>query len=125
MLDVIVFDVNERVFGRKQIEDQLIVFYELIGCRAVDIVTRSIGGKYYDIVCDDEGLFAESPVVSAVDDDGSVMFVGNLIICGMANDEGELTSLDDDDFYHIMEHIGVALDRRKGKAYPVITEVGY
>lgn len=31
-------------------------YYRLIDCDVIDIVKRCIGGKYYNIICDDEGL---------------------------------------------------------------------
>ena len=30
-------------------------YYKLIGCDIIDIVQRKIAGKYYEIICDDEG----------------------------------------------------------------------
>lgn len=32
-------------------------WYRLIKCDLIDIVSRKIGGRYYDIIVDDEGLF--------------------------------------------------------------------
>lgn len=32
-------------------------YYRLIGCTTIDIVNRSIKGKRYEIICDDEGTF--------------------------------------------------------------------
>ena len=34
-------------------------YYRLIGCSLVDITQREIAGKYYEIICDDEGLLRE------------------------------------------------------------------
>ena len=85
------------------IEDNLKVFYELIGCQYVDIVRRKIGDKQYDVICDDEGLFKEHPIISAVDNTYKPMFVGNLII-SKSNDEGELIDLSENDIKQILRH---------------------
>lgn len=85
------------------IEDNLKVFYKLIGCEYVDITRRKIGDKYYDIICDDEGLYKENPIISAVDNTYKPMFVGNLII-SKADDEGELIDLSENDIKQILRH---------------------
>lgn len=38
------------------INDTLSTYYDIIGCRCIDIVQRSFGGLGFDIVLDDEGL---------------------------------------------------------------------
>lgn len=40
----------------KTIKDNLKVYYDLIGCRAIDITGRYFGGVHFTIVLDDEGL---------------------------------------------------------------------
>lgn len=62
-------------------------YYRLIGCTTIDIVNRSIKGKRYEIICDDEGTFKADPRISAIDDMGNAMLVGNLIVCGQADEE--------------------------------------
>lgn len=32
-------------------------YYKWIGCENIDITSRKIGGRIYDIICDDEGFF--------------------------------------------------------------------
>ena len=40
-------------------------YYKYIGCSVIDIVRRKIGDLTVEIVCDDEGTFAEHQKVSA------------------------------------------------------------
>ena len=87
------------------IQDNLETYYQLINCDTIDIVARKIGIAPYSIVCDDEGLFVSSPKVSAIDDNYQPKLVGNLVICGMPNDYGELTSLTEDDITNILRRI--------------------
>lgn len=80
-------------------------FYKLLHCTTIDIVQRIIGDRWYDIVCDDNGTFVEDPRISAVDSKGQIMLVGNLLICGLADADGVLTSLSEEDIGHIKESI--------------------
>lgn len=87
-----------------EIKDDLQEFYKVLNCSTIDIVSREIGGKYYDIVCDDEGLCNNNPIVSAYDRNCRPMLVGNLLIFGVGED-GELGSLTDEDVEHIKKSI--------------------
>lgn len=90
-MKVLFLDVNKG-FPPKlmDIEDNLETFYRLINCRTIDIVIRSCYGRAFNVICDDEGLFTESPLVSAV---GRYSLVGNLIFTGLADEDGNLTDL--------------------------------
>lgn len=93
----------------KDITPTLDSYYEIIGCECIDIVTRDIGGKIFDIVCDDDGLFRDDATITAVDSSYHAMLVGNLIICHH-DAEGHLTGLDEDDVRHIGMHLMTAID---------------
>lgn len=88
-------------------EDVLETFYDALQCRVIDIVKRSVGGIEYNIVCDDEGLFDENPIVSGVTNNSETL-VGNLFICNDGS-EGHLASLTDKDFEHVGKHIGIRI----------------
>lgn len=69
-------------------------YYKYIGCRCIDIIRRKIGTRYFEIIVDDEGLFAEEPIVSAIDTDFNQVLVGNLLIAGgEVTEDGELTDI--------------------------------
>lgn len=80
----------------KKIDESLDSLYNILNCGTIDIVARKIGGKYFDIVCDDEGLFKEHPKVSAIDKNNQPMLVGNLFICNH-DSNGHLASLSEND----------------------------
>ncbi len=80
-------------------------YCRLIGCDCIEIANREIRGKRFDIICDDEGLLKAEPQVSAVNGRGEAMLVGNLIICGEADVEGNETSLTEEDIIHIRQSI--------------------
>ena len=71
-----------------------------IGCDYMDIVTRKIGGKWFDIVCDDEFLLWEEPSLEwvTVMDAGmrQTILMGSVLFT-KSNDEGETMPLSDED----------------------------
>ena len=94
---------NQELPKVMDIEDKLDVFYELIGCRCIDIVRRKIGHKYFDVICDDEGLFKDEPIVSAVDTQFRQMLVGNLIV-SKSDDKGNQIDLSEEEIKQILRH---------------------
>lgn len=83
------------------IESKLDAYYELLDVSCIDIVSRKIGGKYYDIICDDEALLKANPICSMIDSDGKPMLFGNLFICSH-DGEGNEISLSPDDIPRIL-----------------------
>ena len=100
--------------------------YKLLDCTTIDIVHRRIGRRnfIYDIICDDEGLMKEDAKVSAIDDMGIPMLVGNLFIVKFDGEESE-TSLDESDIEYIMRHIFKFATRRFPKPYPMLCQCAY
>lgn len=100
-------------------------FYKLLHCTTIDIVQRIIGDRWYDIVCDDNGTFVENPRISAVDSKGQIMLVGNLLICGLADADGVLTSLSEEDIEHIKESIQKVKTVMHPEGLLMICRMGY
>lgn len=118
LLDTV--EKQTKVVDPKGLDD----YYKMIGCRCIDIVRRRIGRKWYEIICDDEGTFVEDPLISAIDNLGRVMLVGSLIICGLADDEGELTDLTTNDIKYIKKRIQ-KLDTRMHDDLLILTQCEY
>lgn len=78
--------------------------YPHLECEHFDITNRIIGGKVFDVICDDEGLLKDNPVVSMVDMAFNPMLVGNLIFANHDAD-GNTTSLSQEDIRLIMENL--------------------
>ena len=100
------------------IKDDLDVFYSLIDCDTIDIVTRRIGGQEYDIICDDEALLREFPTITFLSLQGSEMSIyGGIIIAGVHDpDREDLASLTEEDCENIRNHI-----MRVSQTYPLGT----
>ena len=87
-------------------EGGLAEWYRLIKCDLIDIVSRKIGGRYYDIIVDDEGLYKGGAKPTALDAQQQPQLVGNLVICN-TDGEGNEATLTDEDIQHILKHIVV------------------
>ena len=123
-MKAILIDVNEdkvKLVDPKGLKD----YYRLIGCHTVDIVCRRINGKYFNIICDDEGLLTENPKIVAIDKNRDPMLVGNLIIVGDVDDDGGLLGLNEEDVKLINANITTIRTMRYPKGYKVLANVEY
>lgn len=127
-LKVVMIDVDDCTIHDYVIDDDLNTFYNLIGCETIDIVNRSVGDEQrrFEFIIDDEGIY-NNPILSAVNRNMETYFVGNIIITGKTNGDGELTSLSDDDVKYIRKHIRTikCVTRNKIVMRPVLMDVGY
>lgn len=98
---VLVDVINKRIETR-EVEDTLEEYYNLLNCDMIEIVSRHIGGKDYDIICDEEGLLKVNPIVSAFDSLNQPMLVGNLFIVNYG-ENGKEASLTEEDIDHILK----------------------
>lgn len=114
-------NVKENTAGEVQAET-LQDYYKHIECTCVDIVQRKIGRKRYEIICDDEGLFEESPKISAINNMGEPMLVGNLLIAGLADGEGNLTPLTEEDVKYIEKYVITMCTRNFPQGYMMLTQ---
>ena len=102
-------------------------YYELIGCKCIDIVRRTIGDVEVEIVIDDEGALVNQPKISAISPEGTPMLYGNLLAAsGRVTDDGELTELDEDEIEAILTwNVATITTSVYKEPYPVFTEVDY
>ena len=109
--------VEERV-----IKNDLETFYKTIECDYIEVARRKIGGKYYDIICDEEALLKSNPLVSAFSLDEEPMLVDSLIIC---NSNGEnFSSLTKQDIERILKRV-VKYQLLTGEKYNALLGVEY
>jgi hypothetical protein len=125
LLGVLV-DVKNNEAKAMEIDDDLNEFYRILNCTCIDIVQRRIGArlkKSFTIVCDDEGLFYESPKISAIDNMGNAQLVGNIFIVAAGDDgEGNLVSLTEYDVSYIMSKIQKMSTRKYPDPYVMLTQ---
>lgn len=120
-------DVHNETHGPCTIEKSLTGYHAVIGCRIIEMPEYRIGvrnGRRFTIICDEEGAIKEDPKISAIDNLGNVMLVGNLfIVC--VNEEGDTDSIDPDDFAFIARHVELLGTRRHPSPYPMLTQLVY
>ena len=95
-MKIFLLDVNGKTAKAMDVAGGLDCWYRLIGCDTIDIVTRKVGGRKFDIICDDCGLMSEHPIISAVDAQYEPMLVGSLVFAHH-DAEGNTTGLVDGD----------------------------
>lgn len=85
--------------------DTLECFYKELDCDMVEMHTIRLGDREYLAIMDEEGLLKgyDKIRVSAFwsDDPRDVAFIGSLLIVGDSNDDGDLTTLTQDDIDYI------------------------
>ena len=100
-------------------------YYKYIGCSVIDIVRRKIGDVTVEIVCDDEGTFAEHPKVSAIDVVGQPCLFGNLLIAGGKVIDGNLTELTEEEIEYIKGFLIEVTTSIYKEPFKVIWEMDY
>ena len=100
----VLIDVISNTAKVVEIEKSLKSYYKILNCDLIDITSRYIGGKLFDIICDDEGLFKEDFIASAVTSYNRIALVGNLFVVKFDGNDDE-TSLDDEEIEHILNHV--------------------
>lgn len=124
-------DVKNETHGPRTIKKGLKEYYALIGCRLIEMPTRQIGanrgrfhGRRYTIICDEEGLFADQPKISAINNLGEPQLVGNLFIIKTTED-GDAVSLDKDDIKYIQRFVLLQGTRNFPRPYPMLHQCEY
>ena len=82
-----------------EIEDTLKNLYQVCDCECIDIISRRIGGKVFDIVLDDEGLLKEK-MITAMREDRAEILVGNLFVVKNTG-KGNLKGLNQEEIDHV------------------------
>ena len=117
-------DIQDTIFI-----DNLDNLYKLLDCSTIDIQVRYINGKAYDFIFDDEYLLngkSEQPqnaVALGIDHTGNLqkkgdiveVIYGRLIVCGLADTNGQETDLTKDDLISIYTAICYAQDNKDHK----------
>lgn len=121
MITAVVIDTDENTAKTVEFEDELDELYRLLKCDCFDIARRKIGGRWYDIYCDDIGRFKDDPICTAVNAfNPNDLLVGNLIIANH-DSEGYTQSLTPDDTIRIYSHIGTYSDGDMKRVAVMIT----
>lgn len=119
----VLVDARNASITRAEIPATLDSYYEHLDCSTIDIVSRRIGGRRFDIICDDEGLFKDDPRISALDSEYQPMLVGNLFVCSHA--DGYEISLTEEEISHVLRYAVNLPTRQHPEGLAMLTHVGY
>ena len=128
LLRGVLVDVKNETASVAEIPDDLDEFYRILNCDCIDIVVRSIGGRFrkkFNIVCDDEGLYKNPQKISAINNMGQPQLVGNLFIIGDLDPEGNLLSLTEYDEAYILSKVQKIGTTKFPAGYPMLTQCEY
>ena len=76
---------------------------KIISCDLVTCTEINVGGNFYDVWSDDEGMLTDKPIPTLYLNDNLVLF-GNLVFA--TNTDGETTGLDDADIAILLKFLG-------------------
>lgn len=96
-------DPIDSIYEPRELQDDIHTYYRVLHCDLIDITGIQINGKQYQVICDDEGLLRENPLPTIYRPDGTL--VGACFVTGLADDDGNLTSLTDDDVANIARYL--------------------
>lgn len=91
--------------------DDLQTLYKMLDCRVIDIITRDICKKPFDLIVDDEGLMKDDNFLTALcSKNGKPLetLYGNILICGLADENGDLTDISGMDLERIVTQLAKA-----------------
>ena len=118
-------DTKNKTASAITVDDELETYYKLLDCKWIEIAPRKIGNTLVNIICDEEGLLKQDPLMSAVDSIGNGMLAGSLFITGLADDEGDLTSLTEEDQKQVLGKCMVLPTRQHPEGLMMVTECEY
>lgn len=123
-MKMFLIDVENNKTEVVDCDGELQSLYDLVKCDYVEIVERNICGVECNIICDEEGKL-KNKRLSGVMYDKSDYFVGNLLICGMADSEGNLTGLKDEEIEIIQDCIGEFDYEGESEPRKILLEIEY
>ena len=119
-----IIDTVKGTHGEINCNGDLQSYCDAINCDYIDIAYRQIDGVGFDIVRNAEGLLRYNPVISAMDKNGNIMLVGSLLFFHH-NDNGEFTSLSDEDIVLLKKHVHTYTHMTTGETIHVMVGVEY
>lgn len=97
-------DPENCIAEPRTIDKSLEGYYALLRCDLIDMPERRIGGEYFTIICDDEGLLKEGNMVSAYDPMGNPALVGPIFVVKFDGGE-DVRSLTEEELDLVGEHV--------------------
>ncbi len=95
-------------------------FHRFLNCTAISITRKKCAGMLLPVVCDDDFLFKEGLLPSAISKrTQEPAFYGNILIAG-GEEEGDIAGVNEVQVRMIIREIVEAQDPETGKKWPVL-----
>lgn len=114
----VLIDPEKEAGAVVELDKNLDAYYEALDCRCIDIVQRTIGGRSFDVICDDEALLVDAPCPSAISPLGEVMLCGKLFVVQF-DGRDDVRSLSDEEVAHVLRNVVKLRMRKHSKTYTV------
>lgn len=124
MITGVLIDTQSATAKVVTIPKKLESYYAAINCRCIDITRRRLDGKPFDIVCDDEALLRDNPVLSAISSTGEPMLAGNLLLLQF-DGFNDLRSLTKPEIAHCMRLMRKMTNLFDGSSHVLLTHCDY
>ena len=120
-LTLFLVSIEEKKAEKVEIEHSLNAFYRAIHCiyDCIDIVRYEIGGKAFDIICDDDGLSRNPHHVSVISPEGDAMLVGSFLVANH-DSAGDTRSLTEKDIELIKRNIVTVRTSNLPEPHPIL-----
>jgi len=102
-----------------EVENTLASYHELLDCECFDITSVRVNGEWYDVFCDDEGLFKSHPKPTIADPKGKVKIVGKCFFAGH-DEEGRTISLTRKEVKNILDRVRIVSEGKTGRYYEIV-----
>ena len=122
MIRGVLIDVVNNAAKVVEIDKKLESYYKILNCNLIDITSRYIGDKLFDIICDDEGLLKENFKVSAITRSLGPALVGNLFVV-KHDGKGNERSLTKKEVEYVLERVKLVYCNLYEEGRIMLTEV--
>ena len=112
-------DTEKQEAREVDIGTDLESYYKILRCDLITVTERKINGVYYDVISDDEGLFKENQILSAITEEGKAALVGSILIQRYDPENGTAAELTQEDIENIKQRIALA-EMQSGKKIKVV-----
>lgn len=116
-------DTEKQEAREVDIGTDLESYYKILHCDLITVTERKINGVYYDVIADDEELFKENPIISAITEEGKAALVGNILIQRYDPENGTAAELTTEDINNIKMRVAIA-ENENGKFKVIVLDKG-
>lgn len=112
--------VGEKGYGKITLDGGLKDYYRLLECDTIEAPEFQIDDEIVTVICDEEGLFKENPMVRIWNSKNEPLIVGNIFLCKANYETGEFTSLENKTIEKIIKNNLKMVITERGLQYVLV-----